>query len=359
MRHLLLAPLAIVLAGCAGWTDVADNQACVVKLSVPQPLANCLGAYDVVYSYRNPARPSGNLLFHTVYNPTVLPNYVPQQGRSHCYAAALATGFGALGVRYPQEVFASAISQECFGTRDAPLTFSQIVFAATRAHAPPGIWYADIEDAGMGSLMNRRADTLAAGATAPGLPATAGRTATPVASAVARCQPSNSSRAGAGKLVWARASWDLEALAARRLGLPKPAPAVPDLSTPPDAGAVSQLDLYRPINWHFVDQPPGSVGGAIVPIRDSVHLIDQFFAGLSIVAGLDTGQGGHVVVIQKLHVLVTETGPKSVERHPSGYIEWVEYADPQSPDSPLKTLPGDQFMASARFLFGLHQIARK
>lgn len=355
MRSLLVASLGMLLGGCAGWASVSDNQACVVKLNVPQQFANCLGAYDVVYSYRNPPKPEGDLLYHTLYNPSVLSSYVSQQGTFHCYAAALSTGFGALGVRYAQEAFASAISQECFGTKDAPLTFSQIVFAATRAHAPPGIWYADIDDSTIGIVMNRQADALAAGGLSPRQPGTGGRTAAPIASAVARCQASD----GATRTVWTRASWDLEGWAARRLGVPGVVPAVPDLSAPPIADAVSQLDLYRPITWHFVDQPPGTVSGAIVPIRDSSHLIDSFFSGLSIVAGLETGTGGHVVVIQRLHVVVTETGPRTVERHPSGYIEWVEFADPQAPDKPLRTISGDEFLSSGRFVFGLHQVSRK
>lgn len=354
MRSVLALGFSL-LAGCAGVTHVSDNEACIVKLNVPQQFANCFGVYDVVYRYRNSPKPADGRVYHTIYSPAVVSSYVPQQGRFHCYAAALSTGFGALGVRYPQESFASAISQECFGTQDAPLTFSQIIFSATRAHAPPGIWYADLDGSATAIMMNRHADSLAvAKAIPPVLPGRSPRSTLPIVSGVMRCQGSR----GGSSSAWARVSWDLDGWIARRIGMQLP-PAMPDLTPPPENDALSQLDLYRPVTWHFRDQPPNTVSGSIVPIRDSGHLIDEFFNGRSIIAGLETAGSGHVVVINRLHVVVVETGPRTVTRHPSGYIEWVEFADPQAPDKPLRTMSGDEFMATSRFLFGIHQLSRK
>lgn len=85
-------------------------------------------------------------------------------------------------------------------------------------------------------------------------------------------------------------------------------------------------------------------------------MIDLFNNGLSIVAGSDAGSGGHVVVIHKIHMPVVQTGTHTVERYQSGYIEWVEFTDPQTPDdAPLKIMSGNDFMSDCRFNFALYQ----
>lgn len=354
MRILVFACVLVTLSGCAGLTSVSDNEACVVKMNIPAAFANCVGAYDVVYKYRNPSKPPGVLNYHTMVNDRILQNYSMQDGDNHCYAAALQSSFSMLGTRYTQPQFAKAISQECFGSADAPLTFSQIVFAATRVHAPPGIWYADTSEGSTSARMNQILDasTKAVGT----LPGPLPRAVFPIVETVGRCQGSN----GASSQYWIQANWDAGAWASRKfLHQTNRLVPVPDMTPPAEYEKISRLNLYEPITWHFNDQPPGSISGAIVPIGDSRHLIDTFQKGVPVIAGLVDDESGHVVLVNRMQFASVPTAEKNtVTMHPSGYIAWVEVADPKYKDRPLQIITGDEFLAKAKFIFAIYQDAR-
>jgi hypothetical protein len=171
-----------------------------------------------------------------------------------------------------------------------------------------------------------------------------------------RCQGSD----GSTSTLWGKAAWDFEGWATQKVfGLDRNQPPTPDLSPPATADEVARLNLYEPITWHFMDQPQGTVNGALVPLGDSRNLIDAFFNGAPIIAGLLTEQGGHVVIVHRINVAVVQTEPQSVERHPSGFIDWVEVTDSQTPEKPLQIIPGDKFLRDARFIFAIYQDIRK
>lgn len=374
MKALLHLGCVVLLTSCASIVSVSDNEACVVKLDVPEKMTNCFGIYDVVYRYKNPPRPIGKVLYHTLYNASIPTNYAGQERRYHCYAAALQSTFSTLGWKYPQARFANAISEECFGIRDAPLTFSQIVFAATSVHAPPGVWYAELPNGAMASRMSAIAGQrgsppgLHAPADASRIPGQSGplaRRTFPIATMVARCQGARGGTAS----VWAQMNVDPVAVLGTAMNKPSwsenpmlmiPAPMPPHsyLEPPSEHADIDRLDLYSPTTWRYRDSPPDKVDGGIVPVRDSTHLIDVFFEGWPVVAGLGRGTGGHVVLIQKMHIAVVETGPKTVGRHPFGFVDWVEVSDPENPLRPNRIVSGDDFLADARFLFAVYQLKK-
>ncbi|WP_289021958.1 hypothetical protein [Desulfobacter postgatei] len=345
----------VVLMGCASKISVSDNEACVVKYNIPISLSNCMGAYDVVYKYSNPSRPK-NVLFHTLYNPNVPKHYCHQEGKNHCYAAALKLSFSLLGLEYSQVQFSQAISQECFGLKDLPLTFSQIIFSATRVHVPPGAWYIDSPDGMISRSMNSIADKIKQSPIQyAGLPAQS-RVTIPVAEHIVTCQGSEGGRSQ----VWVQAYWDAEGWSCRKLlNQQATIPTEPQLIPPIDAQYFNQLDLYKPVTWRFKDQPLGTVNGEILPIRNSKHLIDVFNDGVPVIAGLVENSHGHVVVISKIRFAVVRSGDHSVEKHPSGYIDWVEVADSADSNSAWHIIPGNEFLSSAHFLFAIYQDRRK
>jgi hypothetical protein len=325
---------------------------------------HCLGLLDVEYNYRNPPHPASlkgdSVPFRRLSNSWVLDNAQGQKDPNACYAAALASAFASLKVHYQQNKFRDAISNECFGLGGLPLTFSQIVFAATWVHlSDGGIWYVDPAGQPLSQYLNALS--------APNYQLANQFLSTKSDIAIYRrytvCQ-----NAIDGTQSWTEIHADFNL--AKLLGFN----ANNYITTPLEQqkyywarSEVSKelhdllsIDLYRGIEWHSTDQPPGHNGG-IYPIRHTGNLVHEVAVQVPVLAGLSEGNFGHVVLVSGLSFYRDQNDSLIGDKHPNiipddeTYIEWVEVVDPANlQNSPYK-ISGNEFLNKVQFMFSIYQ----
>ena len=342
--QLALALAVVTLSGCS--TTGARNEACVSLTSIPTGVGNCVQAYDVAYKYTNGPRPQQPFgLYHTS-TPGVIENYVAQRSENHCYAAALSTAFKSQGIQYAQEVFPEVMAKECFATGQQRLSFSQIFFSATRANGRPGIWFVDMPDRYFSSLMSRRADSALHGQQMPLSPASQSVSLYTWSKV---CQ----SRERPPATAWAEVTFDPLAWMMHRKGHTTAAtPPVLPTTEPYEVTRLRAMNLYQSTTWTKDNSPRGREDGFYAPLHDPR---DVFYKMLedkaTIVAGMDGGAGGHVVVVSKIvWATLAESNPAV---HPAYYAATVEVVDPAAPEVPVRLYSGDDFFNQARFLLAI------
>lgn len=350
---LIILFIFTAVSGCIQNPRIYDNQACLTHTTFPEYLAHCGATYDVNYSYKNGPRPINGTRYETAANEKVSSFYVKQKGDNMCYAAALETAFSMLGKRYKQEQFAQAISNECFGTKDFPISFSQIIFAATYVHTDGGVWYIDLPDQSLSKKMNILARLLN---NRPQVLNSQNTETNQVLAYALKCQSNQ------GSSYYVNFNIDRPLLyflyyRNHRLSNPLISNASLNISLSLDS-YLSAIDLYHPISWHYAWHPENKIDGGIIPIKDSSQLINIFIdkSKPPILAGLAGGSNGHVVVISKIRLAVNVSldDLKTLTPHDSSHIEWVEFADPES-HTPYIKMSGDEFFKNARFIFAILQ----
>lgn len=355
-RLVLIAALVIVASGgCASNpTEEPRNQACAVKTELPFHTEGCLGSIDVAYTYANRPRLASEVNVEPVILqlPALESFYVPQVDSETCYAAALTTAFAFYGYKYEQQQFAKAISNPCIGLGNGPLTFSQMLFAATKTHLRSGgIWYIDTPDAFASKILD-------AASPAP-LPARKGRVSSGSKRALYQRAHFCQLASGLGtNWSWVWAGMDADAWIARQLGIsgwvaPTPGPQLIGVPNPPlVVRYLSTLDLYRPITWSATgsnEEPQG----AIVPLHGPTELVDRFKERVPVLAGLSSQSFGHVVLLSQIAYLPGGTD----YFQDTTRIEWVEVLDPGKPAHRKYRMRGDDFIKQLRFLFAIYQPA--
>jgi hypothetical protein len=331
------------LAACTGpdtESGPPQNVACAIETELPAGDERCFGAIDVEYRYANPARTVTSTAPETAALPWDDSYYVQQTHENNCYAATLSMAYRMFGEYYNPDSFSNAISNECFGTGHAPLTFSQILFAATKVDLPNGVWYIDAPDSRFSQFFNAISDETSGSA-----------------------QQSNASWS-TNKVSW-RKNWscqspygygissgyyeahiDVGALL-RILGLP---PLTIQSATPKNTQNITALTLgpgalYGPITWHH-NGPRGGPIGFIAPIHDTTDLVNRVYNGAPVLAGLRSGQFGHVVLVRAI---------KYFPGGPETRIDSVEVVDPARPDVRVYGMEGDDFINGVSFMFALYE----
>ncbi len=337
-----------------------QNRACVHLTEAPASPEQCVGLLDVEYQYVNGDGKLSNGPAVTVSNPRMRHHYVKQSSENSCYAAALQTAFKYYDVQYPQELFQNAIANECIGAGTRPLTFSQILFSATRVHLRSGgVWYADAPDNFGEKVLNQ---TLISSKPLKVSGAFRSGERRAVFQKVRVCQ---SARSEGGSWMSANFTWDIDGWFLNKLGLQAiPAfqmvnqavvgqqpPSAPH--KPASVRYLETLNLYRVVTWSkngLSNEPQGG----IAPIQDPGDFVTRFVQQVPIVAGLQSEQFGHVVTILAVRYLPT------FRMHDNFYrkdlrVEWVEVQDPAIPEQPTYRMTGDEFFSRARFLFAVYE----
>jgi hypothetical protein len=362
---LLLASV-LVQSGCstAGAQMSDANHACVSKVEETEVGQQCIGTLDIEYSFKNGPRPTAadgqEVQYQILYNPIIPQIFVHQNAPNTCYAAALTSAFLAYGIHYQQESFVRAISNECIGTGDFPLTFSQILFAATKVHLHDGgIWYIDTPDHATGRALNsasaedqqslyKRASLLSQS-----------QQRSPLYSRGDVCESSYGNETSYSSAYF---DIDFQYLAARNI---KWAP-IPMVSTggvfdgmPDTVRRLLTIDFYHSITWTPDGLPENSQGGGIVPIRDPRMFIEEFNRSFPVLAGLKSGEFGHVVLISRISYYdppqpeFAQT-PWLLHYGRQAYVRWVEVVDPATQDGAPYRMAGDDFFRDARFIFSVY-----
>ena len=355
----------LMLSGCAVSKLLAEdrkpqNRVCVHLTETPASPERCVGLLDVEYQYVN-----GDGLFSrgsavTEVNPRIRQHYVTQNSENSCYAAALQTAFKYYDVQYPQERFQHAIADQCIGAGIRPLTFSQILYSATRVHLRSGgIWYADAPDNFGEKQLNQMPFPTKLFKVSSGFQSGEQRA---VFQKVRVCQSARGEGTSWSALTL---NWDLDGWFFARLGL-KAIPATLLVTNPMAAGQfppigpqkpasvryLETLNLYRVVTWSKNGLPTEPQGG-IAPIQDPGDFVTRFVQGVPIVAGLNSEQFGHVVTVSAVRYVPTFKLPDNY--YMKGLrVEWVEVLDPALPEEPAYRMTGDEFFSRARFLFALY-----
>lgn len=360
-----IGALALGLVGCATAPEEHGNRACIVQTRLTSALERCMGTLDVVYSYRNPPHPGiangGPIEFRRIHHEWVSGTAEAQSDENSCYAAALVSSFAALEVKYRQAQFRQAISDECFGQGSLPLTFSQIVFAATKVHLNSGgVWYVDLDGAPQSRFLNMLA-TRSAPVVQVDPNASVDNGA--LYRHVEVCQGSDG---WSKSWSWSQLNLNLAAMVKSKIGFWAASEAEPQqvfhwagLPVSRDIYELLKIDLYRGVEWQNSGQPKGKVGG-IYPIRHSGHLAHEVAKNVPVLAGLKDDGYGHVVLVSgisfhggKLDHLVGREQAAYVPDD-NTYIEWVEVVDPARLDRSPYKISGDEFLLKSQFLFSMY-----
>lgn len=406
--RLALQSLALVLAVmCAGCSSLGDSAgACVGWIELPRSSEQCVGLFDIEYTYKNSppyldrsGKPIGSRIAE---NPHARDHYVAQKSENGCYAAALQSAFSQWGHRYEQSDFESALSHQCFGTSERPLSLSQIVFSATRTHYTnkQGVWFIDTPD----NFGSRTLNQFAAMATArkPGRYASNYRTT--VFEKIKVCETIDGVKSHSSISV----SLDFDAMIAKRLGvsqrlmqannmsrfgavtlplMPSAFPNMPGIpglpalpgftgmpamqagqpvfaeGVPESVKFLHTFSFYRPQNWTTTTQGK-TVRGGIVPIVGTGDLVTHLENGVPILVGLNDPEGaiyGHVVLVRRvtyvpgtMRKVPQDDGSVIPFMNPDAHLQLVEVLDPARPEKPDRAFLGDEFMHRARFIFALY-----
>lgn len=402
LRYLSLA-LACMAGGCTSLGEGAG--ACVGWVELPSSTEQCVGLFDIEYTYKNSPPylgPSGQPIeIRVAENPWARQHYVAQDNENGCYAAALQSAFSQWGHRYQQSDFESALGHQCFGTAERPLSFSQIVFSATRTHFTnrQGVWFIDTPDNFGSRSLNQFASMAAA--RKPGRYASNYRTT--VFEKVKVCETINGGKSSS----FISVGLDFDAMIARRLGIPQkvmqannivqygavaqpalptmpglmPIPALPGLpglsgvpvmqpgqpvfaqGTPESVKFLHTFSFYKPQYWETKTQGQ-TVRGGIVPIVGTGDLVTHLDKGVPILVGLkdpDAAIYGHVVLVRRvtyvpgsLRPVLQDDGSTMTFMNTDTHLQLVEVLDPARPAKPERAFLGDEFMSRARFIFALY-----
>lgn len=398
VRHCLaLAGWLAMLSGCTPPPTESGpplNAACAVELALPAGDENCVGAFDVEYRYVNPPRPPGSEAPQTAALAWADSDYVAQESATDCYAATLSMAFrylhpNAAPDAYAQAGFSRAIGNECFGTGRMPLTFSQIVFAATKVRVSTGgTWYVDLADHRFSAFFNDASDRSPA---ANQSAASWSVNNVPVLHKNWVCQDPHGDDLG-----YATTEFHIDPAMLLHLVVHSryftASMTTPQSAASSDLAVLESQRLYHKVTWPNTGDGTRPAG-FIAPIRNTGDLVDRLKAGLPVLAGLKSGQFGHVVLVRAvrfypsvdamralqlaqqrleeeerlLQNLQANPGSASAVRDlaaaeahepelPLGAetrIASVEVVDPAKPDKKNYDIPGDDFIASVSFMFAL------
>lgn len=341
--------------------DERVNGACTVNFDLPRKLENCVGSVDVRYQYRNGIASAGGEPVHKRHS-TLLKHYVPQSGKNTCFAAALESAFSHQGYRKTQQDFVDALGKRCFASESRPATYSQILFAATRATSAKdfGVWYVDTPDVKFSEYLNNVINNYVQYEYQNGNQSVTNRYDRPSILKTSYCQ------SGDGMFTNRIQSSSFWMSPERIPGLINPFKMSNPMaqmqqlhrmqSASPMLVEEPRPDLYRPITWKKVGSKAKGSGG-IWPIRDTGELVYHFRRAVPVLIGLSEG---HVVIATQLWYHPAPEMPTFIDtKHntrpgPSTRIVKLAVMNPATPDSPEQIHNGEGFFENVSFMFALY-----
>lgn len=313
-------------AGCSADSNVvknySKNYACAYNLDVSVGAKHCVGMSDVDYYYGNHVVDKNNSKNYSHIQPAFSgnENYIVQDNPNHCYAASLSMAFKVLGYNYDQERFAKAISDTCIAKKNVPLTFSQIVYAATKVHLESGgIWYVSTPNDSLIMPIEQNSDKNKTNISI-NIPINKERVC------ISSDGMANDITSGGEIFIGKRRKIDDSSFL---------------------AGNYTIFNPYRMVAW--VGKFDGLRGG-VIPIKDTNNLVCYFTNNVPLLAGMVSDDNGHVVIIRSISYSSQKTTGTYI------HLDQVEIIDP-NPDlrnDPLIKYTGDDFLAKSRFIFAIY-----